>query len=621
MLSKEFAKLTIDNLSPLLLHLRPLMQYLHAIARSLIFTRAAACVCLVLIAVLASGCSRLAEDEVARVNGEGISLQDFRVSYNLFPHFDRSATPEAALRQQLDFIINQRLGAAEARRRRLHEMPEFRLQRKMMEKEEVRDELYRQIIQEPVSVADEEVLEAYRLKQYRLKLSYLRSESKVIIEEMRQRWLAGESVEALADRYYGKGKWQKEDIFLPEITWGEVSEEIEQVIFNLRVGEISQPLMRAGYYVIFRLDDYLQNIFVTEEDFIKQRPALEKRIRRRKAAKAARRFVADFMGKKNVVVKAPSFNFLWKYARKQAGLALSKDDLPKPEPLQKALAGELEAHLQDTLLIADNSTWTIASFLERMKTTPPALRPNMLHPLRFKEELQQFILNEFLTELAYKKGMKQAPRVQKALADWQRAVLFDGLQQMELGAIRPSEDELKQYFETQRENYRIPEKRKIREIFTRSEEKIKKARDRLQSGEAFASVAAAFSERRVGANARGELGFLSLAELGDIGKAVFALKKGEIAGPLQVPFGFVMVQLLEIQPGRQARWDEVSGRVEKDYRNSQHLHNWRRLLANLSAAADIKVNEKLLQQEAVQFDPRKSIDLYGFRKAYPRRAP
>ncbi len=177
--------------------------------------------------------------------------------------------------------------------------------------------------------------------------------------------------------------------------------------------------------------------------------------------------------------------------------------------------------------------------------------------------------------------------------------------------------ELQDIYKKAPQKYQIPEKRKIQEIYTRSHEKILEVARALRKGVPFDSLARKYSERRVGeGQVPGTLNFLTMEELGQIGPAVFRMKVGEISDPVQIYNGFVMVRLLAVQPARQAKFEEVADRIKSEIQNERHLQQWRALLAQLRAHAKIKINEPLLQQEAKSFDPKKTIPIFGVRKAY-----
>jgi peptidyl-prolyl cis-trans isomerase D len=87
----------------------------------------------------------------------------------------------------------------------------------------------------------------------------------------------------------------------------------------------------------------------------------------------------------------------------------------------------------------------------------------------------------------------------------------------------------------------------------------------------FAELAKKVSQDPGSAAQGGDLGFF--ARDGSMVKpfedAVFGMKVGEIAGPVQSDFGWHIIKLLAIQPAQQQTFDQVKGQIEQDLKRQQ----------------------------------------------------
>ncbi len=87
----------------------------------------------------------------------------------------------------------------------------------------------------------------------------------------------------------------------------------------------------------------------------------------------------------------------------------------------------------------------------------------------------------------------------------------------------------------------------------------------------FAEMAKKLSQDTGSAAEGGDLGFF--AHDGSMVKpfedAVFGMKVGEIAGPVQTGFGWHVIKLIAIQPAQQQAFDQVKGQIEQDLRRQQ----------------------------------------------------
>lgn len=82
-------------------------------------------------------------------------------------------------------------------------------------------------------------------------------------------------------------------------------------------------------------------------------------------------------------------------------------------------------------------------------------------------------------------------------------------------------------------------------------ERLQALKARIQAGEQFEQLAKQYSEDPGSASSGGELGFWRLGELAPAYEAAaLALKPGEIADPIETPFGFHLIQLIERQKDR-----------------------------------------------------------------------
>jgi len=87
----------------------------------------------------------------------------------------------------------------------------------------------------------------------------------------------------------------------------------------------------------------------------------------------------------------------------------------------------------------------------------------------------------------------------------------------------------------------------------------------------FAELAKKVSQDPGSAGQGGDLGFF--ARDGSMVKpfedAVFSMKQGEIVGPIQTDFGWHIIKLTSIRPGKLQSFEEVKGQIEQDLRRQQ----------------------------------------------------
>ncbi len=93
---------------------------------------------------------------------------------------------------------------------------------------------------------------------------------------------------------------------------------------------------------------------------------------------------------------------------------------------------------------------------------------------------------------------------------------------------------------------------------------------RIKAGEDFAAVARANSDDPGSKAAGGDLGWGTReAYVQPFAEALFGMQKGEIRGPIKTQFGYHILRLDDVEPGKQKPLADVRAELEADYRRDQ----------------------------------------------------
>jgi peptidyl-prolyl cis-trans isomerase D len=144
------------------------------------------------------------------------------------------------------------------------------------------------------------------------------------------------------------------------------------------------------------------------------------------------------------------------------------------------------------------------------------------------------------------------------------------LKESDIGDANVTDPEIEAYYKDHRNEYEVKESRRARHILLRISEdgdedsiekirkKAEKIRDQIENGEDFADLAMKNSEDFGNAKNGGELGFFGRGVLEKpFEEAVFSMKEGEVSKPVLTRFGWHVIELEEIEPGRVKPLTEV----------------------------------------------------------------
>ncbi len=146
-------------------------------------------------------------------------------------------------------------------------------------------------------------------------------------------------------------------------------------------------------------------------------------------------------------------------------------------------------------------------------------------------------------------------------------------------SIKVTDDELHKYYEAHKDQYSTPEERHVQHILitphkgetdAQAKARAEAALKRVQSGEDFAKVAEAVSEDPGTAKQGGDLGWIGRGILkGPFEDTLFAMKPGEVKGPVKTSFGYHIIKLDGIRGGKSQSFDEVKDKIAKQIRTQR----------------------------------------------------
>lgn len=120
---------------------------------------------------------------------------------------------------------------------------------------------------------------------------------------------------------------------------------------------------------------------------------------------------------------------------------------------------------------------------------------------------------------------------------------------------------IKQAYDAQSATFNVPEKRTLEQINFPSEAEALAAKTKIDGGQSFAQAAAA----RGLTPANIAMGTMAASELDpDVAKAAFALSAGAISAPVKSPFGYTLLHVVAIVPGKTTSLADATAQIKAD---------------------------------------------------------
>jgi foldase protein PrsA len=140
------------------------------------------------------------------------------------------------------------------------------------------------------------------------------------------------------------------------------------------------------------------------------------------------------------------------------------------------------------------------------------------------------------------------------------------------------EDEIKAYFDENKDQFAQQEQVKASHILVDDETTAKEVKAKLDKGEDFAELAKEYSTDASNAESGGELGYFGKGEMeASFEEAAFTLKANEISDPVKTEYGYHIILVEDKKEAKEAVYEESKEAAEKalfDERMQTEYYNW-----------------------------------------------
>ena len=339
------------------------------------------------LSLILSGCESdsISGKLVAQVGKREIHADEFAFAYELAPRQTTSKPKVEARREVLQRMTNRILLAQEAENLNLDDDPIVTRALDYYLQSSVCRQLFLKHVRQPLEVLETEERKAYQRSKTTLFVQHFPIAD---YDEMLA-VLQGTQI----TRHIPIHPWC-ETISLPnggtgdKISWNDVDQGIEEILYNLEPGIFSEPQYYSGKYHLFRMVDKETTVFSTESDFQMQRQSLVGRIMKRKEKLASATFVLKIMGPQNLLIKIDALNGLTSHIWNNRPEKFNED-------VQFITQGEIQLIVNE---FADLSQMPIAQFKAGEMTVDDFLFIYKLNPQKISYESEP-ILREYLKNI------------------------------------------------------------------------------------------------------------------------------------------------------------------------------------------------------------------------------
>jgi peptidyl-prolyl cis-trans isomerase C len=274
---------------------------------------------------------------------------------------------------------------------------------------------------------------------------------------------------------------------------------------------------------------------------------------------------------------------------------------------------------------------TQADFDKEMKGLPEFVQ-KMFEGSSGKEKfLDELVKRELLYKEALKKGLDKDPEYLKKIEDFKKITLVGLLLQKEIETkVKVSDQEVKDYYEKNKEKFAPVGQIKASHILVKTEEEAKKIIERLKKGEDFAQLAKKYSIDTASAKNGGDLGYFSRGQMvPEFEAAASRLKPGEISEPVKTKFGYHIIKVTDKKVGQVVDFEKVKNLISQNLVAERQKEAFDSYVEGLRKSYKVEINKDALsklapseeQKGLMQEKPGQKEESKGTPKQETKQAP
>lgn len=355
-------------------------------------------------------------------------------------------------------------------------------------------------------------------------------------------------------------------------------EHVSDVLYQLPIGGITEPIKFNYGYHIFRLTDR------------KPLPTFSDMERDLRNQYQNSRYTTDYANYLHNLKRKYNLNYdvATMYAFTHA---FDSTKTPSTAGWSDTLTTDMLAR---TLFTFGTTTVRVADVVAFMGSSPE-FKTTTLTPTNIENLVERFTEIKILEEEA--SGVPQRhPNFSKLMKEYEHGILLFRIEQDEVwNKVTPTDSALRAYYEEHKESYRWPDRINIQEILTENDSLARAAYWRLQYGEDFGEVAAQHTMRPTMNEKRGIWGLMPV-DSRDLTKKAWTMAVDSVSPPFEANEGWAIIKVLQKDSARVKTFEEALPEITSAYREYASKLREQQWVEELKRKYGVTVRRELLSE-------------------------
>lgn len=360
------------------------------------------CIFIVLVSLM---CGKDKTDKIeilATVNDRDITLDEFRLFYELDPNFGIDSSGYDALTDELNKYIDMILAKFKAKSEGFLRDSIFIRAINWEKRQAMLRELYRIEIEKSINISEQELQQEFQKQNIRVNVRHIFSKDSLEIYNWHRELIEGKSFEELAEVAFTDSVLKNNGGYLGWMNLIDLDDDFAAAARGLGKNEISVPIKTQWGYHLIQLLDRTDKLMITKHEYELKKNTLFKRIKRKKSKKLSKEYITRYIGKLNPQPNPNTFRKFWT-------AIIPKNELEKVrisfkinftnELIKRAFVNCRE-FIQEPLIEYKGGNITLKKYLDSIYEIPIGNRPRFQSPRELSNQIGIWVRDELLMEKA-----------------------------------------------------------------------------------------------------------------------------------------------------------------------------------------------------------------------------
>lgn len=417
--------------------------------------------------------------------------------------------------------------------------PELLYERTLIERKAWTEAYLREVIEPEVVVSDQDLRTLFFRLNTTLRASHIHATTREEANSIKQKLLKGATFEQLARLHFETPALKNNGGDLGYFTVDEMDISFEDQAYQMRIGEISDPVKTSTGYSVLTITDRIETPALTEQQFLEKLQDIRLLAYRQKRELAIRAHMETVIGE--IVLQEELLRELWGIVEADWS-AYTADAYQTGGYDSWSFPASIPESLQSQVLASHSSfLFRVSDFVQEARFTKSKLRGRAKFLGAFREQLEGMIYRRLILEQAFRHPAIDPDDVESVSDETFYNALIERFNEEVRMMVRVDESQIRAVFEEQGEFFAPELYLNLAEIPFASLKAAQEGRAMIDAGASFEEVLTKYTLDVGLVDRGGELGFMALSEFGSMAPELARLQPGDVAGPFEISSHYVVM--------------------------------------------------------------------------------